>query len=158
MRRFNSSIVRIRNTNGEFEPLSALRGYSSYELAVKNGFVGSEAEWMESIIGDGWIGAFQELEAKVTALEEPNKIVVHNTTIEPNMFVIDRTYTDYPYRASIDIENVTTTMIPEIIFSVNDANSGVFAPVAETYDGCVCIYAVNPPVDVLTIPTIIIWR
>lgn len=64
MRRFNSSIVKVKNSAGEYEPLPALRGYSSYQLAVANGFEGTEEEWMNSIIGDGWIGAFQELERK----------------------------------------------------------------------------------------------
>lgn len=68
MRRFNSNIVRVKNSStGEYEPLAALRGYSSYELAVANGFEGTEAEWMESIIGDGWIGAYQDLEKLVNS-------------------------------------------------------------------------------------------
>lgn len=64
MRRFNSAIVKVKNSAGEYEPLPALRGYSSYQLAVANGFEGTEEEWMNSIIGDGWVGAFQELERK----------------------------------------------------------------------------------------------
>lgn len=68
MRRFNSSIVKVKNSAGEYEPLPALRGYSSYQLAVANGFEGTEEEWMNSIIGDGWIGAFQELESKHNTL------------------------------------------------------------------------------------------
>lgn len=30
-----------------------LRGYSAYEIAVQNGFVGTEEEWLASLIGNG---------------------------------------------------------------------------------------------------------
>lgn len=32
---------------------TVLKGLSAYEVAVKNGFVGSEEEWLESLIGNG---------------------------------------------------------------------------------------------------------
>lgn len=34
---------------GKINKLKALRGYSAYEIAVINGFKGTEAEWLESI-------------------------------------------------------------------------------------------------------------
>lgn len=69
MRRFNSSVIRLKNSAGEYEGMVALRGYNSYELAKQMGFEGTEEEWMESLIGDGWIGAFQATDAKVKELE-----------------------------------------------------------------------------------------
>lgn len=68
MRRFNSSAVKVKNASGEFEGLPALRGQSAYEIAVQNGYKGSEAEWIESTLGDGWVTAFQELESKHNTL------------------------------------------------------------------------------------------
>ena len=62
MKRMNATIVRVRNSAGEFEGLPALQGISPYELAVENGFEGSEAEWVESMLGSGWIGVTQELQ------------------------------------------------------------------------------------------------
>ena len=64
-KKFNHSIIRIKNSEGEYDALSALRGENSYELALRYGFTGTEEEWMESILGDGWVGAFQELETKL---------------------------------------------------------------------------------------------
>lgn len=61
---FNSTVARIRNSNGEFEALPALRGLDSYQLAVNAGFEGTEEDWMNSIIGDGWVGAFQTVDAE----------------------------------------------------------------------------------------------
>lgn len=152
------AIVRIKNSDGKFDALSALRGQNSYELAVKNGFKGSEEEWMDSIIGDGWIGAYQEVEARVAGLEDSTKLVRTGVSIETSAFVNDATYVDYPYRAAISIEGVDSDMIPEVIFDMDDCTSGLFSPLANSYDGGVYIYAAGVPKDMVVIPTIIIWR
>lgn len=86
------------------------------------------------------------------------KRVVTNKTVAKVNFVSDNTYTDYPYRAAITVNGVTTDMIPEIIFDVADAIGGNYSPVAQTYNGGVYIYAASPPDNNLTIPTIIVWR
>lgn len=86
------------------------------------------------------------------------KRVVTNKTVAKANFVSDNTYTDYPYRAAITVNGVTTDMIPEIIFDVSDATSGNYSPVAQTYDGGVYIYSASPPDNNLIIPTIIVWR
>ena len=38
--------------NGKINRLYELRGYSAYEIAVINGFKGTEAEWLASLKGD----------------------------------------------------------------------------------------------------------
>ena len=86
------------------------------------------------------------------------KRVVTNKVVAKEAFTSNNTYADYPYRASIAINGVTTDMIPEIIFDVTDAISGNYSPVAQTYNGGVYIYAASPPDNNLTIPTIIVWR
>ena len=40
----------IEVTN-ETKAIRGPRGYSSYEIAVQNGFVGSELEWLASLVG-----------------------------------------------------------------------------------------------------------
>lgn len=37
---------------GEFNKLTELRGYSAYDIAVLNGFEGSEEEWLKSLKGE----------------------------------------------------------------------------------------------------------
>ena len=86
------------------------------------------------------------------------KRVVTNKVVAKADFKSDNTYTDYPYRAAIAVNGVTTNMIPEIIFDVLDAISGNYSPVAQTYNGGVYIYAASSPDNNLTIPTIIVWR
>ena len=73
-------------------------------------------------------------------------------------FVADDTYSDYPLRAMVSLTDVTASMIPDVTFSLLDAVSGNFAPVAETYNGGIYIYAAEAPTDATVIPTIICWR
>lgn len=45
------SVLRIKNENGVFVEVPAIKGRSAYEIAVANGFVGTESEWLESLRG-----------------------------------------------------------------------------------------------------------
>lgn len=73
-------------------------------------------------------------------------------------FAADATYEDFPYRAAVALEGVTAEMLPEVVFSLADAASGNFAPVAESYDGGVYIYAAEIPAGETEIPVITLWR
>ena len=86
------------------------------------------------------------------------KLSFSNTSVAVASFVADSTYADFPYRASVPLTGVTSSMIPEVVFGVVDAMSGIFAPCAETYNGGVYIYASEVPSADITIPTIICWR
>lgn len=68
-------------------------------------------------------------------------ITATNTSVPVSAWVTNTTYTDYPYRASIAIAGCTADYIPIVTFGADDAISGNFAPVAETYAGGVYIYA-----------------
>lgn len=48
-----SAILRFRDTvdKTKFHDIPAIRGYSAYQIAVKNGYTGTEAEWVASITG-----------------------------------------------------------------------------------------------------------
>ena len=63
MKQFSSTVARIKNASGEYEPIPALRGATPYEIAVKNGFKGTEEEWYNLSFDDGWVTKYQELEA-----------------------------------------------------------------------------------------------
>ena len=86
------------------------------------------------------------------------KLSFSNTIVSDASFVADSTYTDFPCRASVPLAGVTSSMIPEVVFGVVDAMSGIFAPCAETYNGGVYIYASEVPSAAITIPTILCWR
>ena len=81
-----------------------------------------------------------------------------NQTIATSAWASDTTYTEYPYRASVALPPITALSFVEIVFSPADATSGNFAPVCDTYNGGIYIYAKAVPDAAITIPTIIVWR
>lgn len=89
---------------------------------------------------------------------ELKKLPFRNVSVSKGDFVSDTTYQDFPYRASIALSGVIENMIPEVVLSVDDALSGNYAPVSESYNGGVYLYAASPPDAGITIPTIILWR
>ena len=89
---------------------------------------------------------------------ELKKLQFSNVTVPKGAFVSNTTYQDFPYRASIALSGAIKSMIPEVVLSVDDALSGNYAPVAESYNGGVYIYAGSPPDSDVTIPTIVLWR
>lgn len=46
-----SAILRLKDENGVWHDVPAIRGLSAYQLAVKNGYTKSEAEWLASVTG-----------------------------------------------------------------------------------------------------------
>ena len=89
---------------------------------------------------------------------ELKKLQFNNVSVSMADFVTDTTYEDYPFRASVALEGVVESMIPEVIFGLSDATNGLFAPVAETYNGGVYLYATDKPEGNTVIPTIICWK
>ena len=94
----------------------------------------------------------------VDTAAEKKKLIFANKSVSASSFSSNSTYADYPYRAAVSLSGVTSSMIPEVVFSLTDAVSGNFAPVAEAYNGGVYIWAAEKPSATITIPTIICWR
>ena len=89
---------------------------------------------------------------------ELRKLQFTNTAVSASSFVGDTTYKDYPFRASVPLDGVIQSMIPEVVLSLADSTSGLFAPIAESYNGGIYLYSTSVPDSNLTIPTIIAWR
>ena len=90
--------------------------------------------------------------------EKLKRLQFSNVSVAVSKFVADSTYEDYPLRASVALDGVLETMVPEVIFSLTDAISGNYAPVAQTYNGGIYIYAAEAPEAAVTIHTIICWK
>ena len=97
--------------------------------------------------------------ANAMRMLEPRKLLFTNKTVQTTDFVLQSPadHADYPYRAAVALTGVESGMIPEVIFSVEDATGGGFAPCAESYFGGIYIYAMSAPEAAVTIPTIILW-
>lgn len=85
-----------------------------------------------------------------------------NVTVPVSSFVSDDTYEDYPYRATVQLAGVTSTMMPYVAFSVVALADCDFAPVAGCYGdetaGGIYIYASSVPTTAVLIDSIVCWR
>lgn len=80
-----------------------------------------------------------------------------NKTVAAASWLSNSTYTDFAYRAAVACTGVTASMFAEVVFSPADATSSNYAPICQTYDGGVYLYAKEIPSGSITIPTIIAW-
>lgn len=81
-----------------------------------------------------------------------------NKTVSDEDWQEDDTYNIYPYAADITCNGVDSTFFPQVIFNLNEALSGYFAPVCESLDNNkIRIWASDIP-DEFTIPTLIAIR
>ena len=91
------------------------------------------------------------------AAKQPKKLLFSNVNISAASFVSDSTYEEYGYRAQIVLSGVTASMLPEVIFGLDDAVSGIFAPIVESFSGGIYVYASEQPSGATTVPTIVVW-
>ena len=91
---------------------------------------------------------------------EMQKLQFNNILVPATAFVeVENSYDlPYGYRAAVPLDGVIVSMISEVVFGIEDAINGVFAPVAETYNGGIYIYANRELNEAVTIPTIICWK
>lgn len=78
-----------------------------------------------------------------------------NVNVPVASFVQDATYDEYPYKADIVLPEIGDSLVPTVIFSLADSESGNFAPVAESGAGYVRIWAKEKPEEAVVIPTIL---
>lgn len=78
------------------------------------------------------------------------------TNLSASSWESDSTYEDFPYRCAIGIMGVTASDYAEVTFAQEQAQSGNYAAVCETYVGGVYIY--SSVSTSITIPTILIHK
>lgn len=100
----------------------------------------------------------EKAQARSNVSAEAARLQFLNTVVDNAAFVSNATYTDFPFRASVALTGVLSTMVPHVVLGAVDAVSGIFAPVADCYDGGIYLYASEVPAADITVPTIICWR
>lgn len=83
------------------------------------------------------------------------KRVFSSKTVDVSEFSTDSTYADYPYRAAIALSGITSAFTPYVMFSEEDAATGIFSRNADSYAGGVYIYANKIPSAAVAIDEII---
>lgn len=116
----------------------------------------------EVILGAADVGALSSGAGVVGASNlaaDAVKLTFTNVVVQASQWAADATYSDFPFRALVGLSSeVTGAMVPEVIFDVADATSGIFAPIAHSTGGGIILYASEQPSAAVTIPTILFWR
>ncbi len=89
---------------------------------------------------------------------EDAKLSFASVSVAGNNWAADTTYADYPYRAMVALTGVTADMTAEVVFALEEAMSGDYAPVNETCAGGLYLYAAKLPEADITVPRILVWR
>ena len=77
-----------------------------------------------------------------------------DVSVAASAWASNATYAAYPYAAVITCAGVTASHVPEVVYGIDEATGGNFAPVASSGSGTVTIYAAVKPTAAITIPTI----
>lgn len=92
------------------------------------------------------------LEGKIPGAETKNLVDAEVAVAD---WEADATYSDYGYKAEIELPGVTNDYSPDVRFAYAEISSGIFAPVADTDTDKVIIYASEVPESAIVIPAII---
>ena len=80
-----------------------------------------------------------------------------NLSVSCSSIVSDSTYGTYPYRADIAVPGAKPEHLPLVVFGLEDAVSGNFAPLAEAKEGAVSIFMKEiPSAETITVPALIL--
>ena len=79
--------------------------------------------------------------------------IQQNVEVTTSMFSEDTTYANlgYNYKGTIPISGITTSDVVNVTFNMAQAVSGNFAPISNTYNGGVYIYAKEMPTSTITV-------
>lgn len=136
---------------GQFQVKRApAREWASTTYVLLNGEYGLDTTNGVLKVGDGVTGW-----NALRKVQLAPKVIV-NTQILSSDWGLELNIEGFGYKANIVIGGVTSDTFAEVVFSVDDAISGKLAPIGETYNGGVSIYASQPLA--ITIPTIVCWN
>jgi hypothetical protein len=114
---------------------------SVYDALVQSGGIDENAQYLTTNDGDPY-----------------GRVIVSNVNVPASLWADDSTTEMYTAAAIVPVTGITASLVPEVIFNMDDATGGNFAPVAESSDDGVKIYAREKPTSAIIIPTIILWR
>ena len=77
-----------------------------------------------------------------------------NVSVAASAWSKTNTYSKYPYTANASCPGCTASHFPEVVFNLDDALSGYFAPICNSTSNAVQIYASDIPAATISIPTI----
>ena len=127
--------------------------FYEFDTTVLYVFDATEMEWIEQFSVNGG-GSGGGSEGSSSTMLKDTFVTVYAEDWEDDP---DETSAAFPYRASVPLEGVTADMFTSVVFDIDDACSGNYAPVTQSDSGVVYIYASEIPEDDITILTVVAW-
>ena len=107
--------------------------------------------------GEVWTAAHWTQVNLGNELALDRKMQFTNVFVDKTLFIYDTTYENFPYRAAVPLTGVKVSMYPEVVLNVADSMSGIYAPVVQSYNGGIYLYANIQPTNDLVISSVICW-
>lgn len=137
-------------------------GLSPYQAAVKEGYTGTENSFNWALVhmsghaaqhsagGTDPLKISQDMIEKGAVsreklAEELKPLVFKEQSVPVELWVEDKSYADFPFRAGVSLIGLTAAHYPEVVLGPDDALGGNYAPVTESYDGGIYLYAAEKP-------------
>jgi hypothetical protein len=108
----------------------------------------------ENTLGGIKIGSGLTINEDGVAEATVRGLMFENLVVSSEDWIEDDTYEQFGARADISCEGVTEEFFSDVVFGIEEAISGNYAPISKTSEGIVTIYAVDIPEGDITIPTI----
>ena len=138
------ALIRVRDKDGNYIDIPALQGESAYDIAVRNGFVGTEAEWVESTTFPN-AATLKKLGDSNGSLTYDGKAVGGRQTATVTLDISEATL-DSPTASSTSIFLSNTNKVPENaeIVSVELNNGTIDVPDWIDLRAMSALYPANP--------------
>lgn len=159
MNEIKGTIATEGSIKGTLNAVSGFDGKSAYELAVKNGFKGTEAEWLESLHGKSgvYLGSGEmpsdcnvqiDLDGDVLTIEQIIKQVISqvNKISSVTLFANQWEGASSPYRQVVSIQGATENSKIELnptIEQLNIFHNKDIAFVVENNNGDITVYCIG---------------
>lgn len=129
---------------------------TSGNVTAIGGFTGNLTGTATKATQDGNGNVIADTYATKGEVNEKQDAVLKFTNLTASSWVSDSTYADYPYRCDLSCSGVTSSNFAEVVFGIEQALSGAYAPICETKTNVVSIWSSENTTT--TIPTIIITK
>lgn len=162
LRLSNDAVTRVAE-NEAFSCISLINTYDDYVIVTCDEEIPQheitvalkttvDMEKVEGVDVENVVGLDEVIAEKYDA-----PLRFRNVAVASSLWVDDTTYEGYAYKCDIALSDVTADMIPDVILPLSIAVGGEVAPISETGDGYVRLYASAAQAD-MVIPTITVWK
>lgn len=156
-------ITSHQDISGKLDKTTAASTYLSKTDAAST-YLGKTAKAASATTADSATKATQDASGNVITTTYATKAELNNVSVttpkfknvQASTWVSDSTYSEFPYKCVLTCSGVTANDYAEVVFDVEQASSGTYAPVCETGTNTVTIWSSSDMA--ITIPAIIITK